>query len=60
MSFTGFGKEVKGLKRLRISSIEASQLTDEVIEVLANSKVIVRHMHVPLQWIKFRFETDEA
>lgn len=25
---------VKGLKRLRISSIEASQLTDEVIEVL--------------------------
>src|SRR3954464_71601 len=32
--------EVKGLKRLRISSIEASQLTDEVIEVLNNSSII--------------------
>ena len=42
-------KHVKGLKRLRISSIEASQLTDEVIEVLEQSNVIVRHMHVPLQ-----------
>lgn len=40
---------VKGLKRLRISSIEASQLTDEVIDVIRNSNIIVRHMHVPLQ-----------
>ena len=30
--------QVKGLKRLRISSIEASQITDEVIEVLKNQK----------------------
>jgi threonylcarbamoyladenosine tRNA methylthiotransferase MtaB len=41
--------EVKGLKRLRISSIEASQITDEVIEVMNNSDVIVRHLHIPLQ-----------
>jgi threonylcarbamoyladenosine tRNA methylthiotransferase MtaB len=41
--------EVRGLKRLRISSIEASQITDEVIEVMNNSEVIVRHLHVPLQ-----------
>lgn len=41
--------QVKGLKRLRISSIEASQLTDEVIEVLNNSKIIVRHLHIPIQ-----------
>ncbi|MCR8672117.1 radical SAM protein, partial [Agrococcus sp. HG114] len=41
--------EVKGLKRLRISSIEASQLTDEVIDVLENSKLVVRHLHIPLQ-----------
>lgn len=42
-------EQVHGLKRLRISSIEASQLTDEVIEVIDQSKIIVRHMHIPLQ-----------
>jgi len=41
--------EVKGLKRIRISSIEASQLTDEVIGVIEKSNIIVRHMHIPLQ-----------
>ena len=41
--------QVKGLKRLRISSIEASQITDEVIEVFKQSKVIVRHLHIPIQ-----------
>ena len=40
---------IDGLERLRISSIEASQLTDEVIEVLDQSKKVVRHLHVPLQ-----------
>lgn len=41
--------QVKGLKRLRISSIEASQITDEVIEVLNDSKIIVNHLHIPIQ-----------
>ncbi|HEO8418588.1 tRNA (N(6)-L-threonylcarbamoyladenosine(37)-C(2))-methylthiotransferase MtaB [Niallia sp. FSL W8-0635] len=41
--------QVKGLKRLRISSIEASQITDEVIEVLDKSKIIVNHLHIPIQ-----------
>ncbi|HLS22495.1 MAG TPA: tRNA (N(6)-L-threonylcarbamoyladenosine(37)-C(2))-methylthiotransferase MtaB [Pseudogracilibacillus sp.] len=41
--------EVDGLKRIRISSIEASQITDEVIEVLDKSEKIVRHLHIPLQ-----------
>lgn len=40
---------VKGIKRLRISSIEASQITDEVIDVLRNSKIVVNHLHIPLQ-----------
>lgn len=41
--------QVKGLKRLRISSIEASQISDEVIEVIDQSNVIVRHLHIPIQ-----------
>ncbi|ARD49549.1 tRNA (N(6)-L-threonylcarbamoyladenosine(37)-C(2))-methylthiotransferase MtaB [Sporosarcina sp. P33] len=42
-------QQVKGLKRLRISSIEASQLTDEVIDVLRDSNIVVRHLHIPIQ-----------
>src|SRR5690625_4855496 len=42
-------EKVNGLKRIRISSIEASQITDEVIEVLDKSDKIVRHLHIPLQ-----------
>ncbi|MGE6752000.1 tRNA (N(6)-L-threonylcarbamoyladenosine(37)-C(2))-methylthiotransferase MtaB [Rossellomorea sp. NPDC071047] len=42
-------QKVKGLKRIRISSIEASQLTDEVIEVIDQSNIVVRHLHIPLQ-----------
>lgn len=41
--------KVPGLKRIRISSIEASQLTDEVIDVIDRSNIVVRHMHIPLQ-----------
>lgn len=41
--------KVEGLKRIRISSIEASQITEEVIEVLDQSEKIVRHLHIPLQ-----------
>jgi len=42
-------EQVEGLERLRISSIEASQITDEVIEVLKRSTKVCRHLHVPLQ-----------
>ena len=42
-------EEVDGLNRLRISSIEASQLTDEVIDVINDSNKIVRHLHIPIQ-----------
>ncbi|WP_026674636.1 tRNA (N(6)-L-threonylcarbamoyladenosine(37)-C(2))-methylthiotransferase MtaB [Alkalihalobacterium bogoriense] len=40
---------VEGLKRIRISSIEASQITDEVISVIDKSTKIVRHLHIPIQ-----------
>ncbi len=49
MLLSDLEREVKGLKRLRISSIEASQITDEVIEVIKESNIIVRHLHIPLQ-----------
>ncbi|WP_166238373.1 tRNA (N(6)-L-threonylcarbamoyladenosine(37)-C(2))-methylthiotransferase MtaB [Paenibacillus turpanensis] len=42
-------RKVRGLKRLRISSIEASQVTDEVLEVLKSSDKFCRHLHIPLQ-----------
>ncbi|MFM1651524.1 tRNA (N(6)-L-threonylcarbamoyladenosine(37)-C(2))-methylthiotransferase MtaB [Brevibacillus sp. B_LB10_24] len=41
--------QVEGLKRIRISSIEASQITDEVIAVIDGSDKVCRHLHVPLQ-----------
>lgn len=41
--------KVDGLKRIRISSIEASQITEEVLEVLNASDKMCRHLHIPLQ-----------
>ena len=41
--------KIEGLERLRISSIEITELTDEFLDVLKNNKVIVDHMHIPLQ-----------
>lgn len=40
---------IQGLTRLRISSIEITELTEEVLEVIKNSPVLVDHMHIPLQ-----------
>ena len=41
--------KIDGLDRLRISSIETTELNDDVLDVLRNSKVIVNHLHIPLQ-----------
>ena len=40
---------IKGLKRLRISSIEITELNDEVLALLKEDNVIVDHLHIPLQ-----------
>ncbi len=42
-------ENVKGIKRLRISSIEISQIDEKMINVMKNSKILVNHLHVPLQ-----------
>ncbi len=41
--------KVEGLKRIRISSIEASQIDDDMIAVLNGSDKMCRHLHIPLQ-----------
>lgn len=41
--------KVDGLKRLRISSIEINQITDEIIELIKTNSIIVDHLHVPIQ-----------
>jgi threonylcarbamoyladenosine tRNA methylthiotransferase MtaB len=42
-------EKVEGLERIRISSIEPNLLTNEIIELVAQSKNIVPHFHIPLQ-----------
>ena len=39
---------IKGLKRLRISSIEITELDDKFLELLKN-KILCNHLHIPLQ-----------
>jgi threonylcarbamoyladenosine tRNA methylthiotransferase MtaB len=42
-------ENVEGLKRLRLGSIEPNLLKDEIIQLVAGSKVIMPHFHIPLQ-----------
>lgn len=41
--------QIDGLERIRISSIEISQITEEVLEVMRNSTKLADHLHVPIQ-----------
>ena len=41
--------KIDGLKRLRLSSIELEDVSDELIELMSNNKVICPHLHIPLQ-----------
>ncbi|MCL6634759.1 MAG: tRNA (N(6)-L-threonylcarbamoyladenosine(37)-C(2))-methylthiotransferase MtaB [Peptococcaceae bacterium] len=41
--------EIPGISRLRLSSIEPNDITPELVETLAGSKIFCRHLHVPLQ-----------
>lgn len=42
-------EKVEGLERIRISSVEITELNDDFLEVFKNSKKIVNHLHIPLQ-----------
>jgi len=41
--------KVKGIERIRISSIEPNLLKNEIIELVSNSDKFVPHFHIPLQ-----------
>ena len=40
---------IKGLYRIRLSSIEINEITDEIIDLMKNDKIIASHLHIPLQ-----------
>ena len=41
--------DIPGLYRLRISSIEESEISDKLIELIKNKSNIAKHLHIPLQ-----------
>ena len=41
--------KIPNLYRLRISSIEITELTDEVLDIIENNEVVANHLHIPLQ-----------
>lgn len=40
---------IEGLERLRISSIEMNEITEEVLELMKQNPILVDHLHIPLQ-----------
>lgn len=42
-------RENPSLSRIRISSIEIVEIDDELLNIIATSKVVVDHLHIPLQ-----------
>ena len=42
-------EEVEGIERIRFMTSHPKDLSDELIEVMKNSKKICRHLHLPLQ-----------
>ncbi len=41
--------KIEGLERLRISSIEITEIDEDVLRVLKNSSIVVDHLHIPIQ-----------
>ncbi|MEG1732967.1 MAG: radical SAM protein, partial [Longicatena sp.] len=42
-------KEVPELKRIRISSIEMNEISDELLDFMKVEEKIARHLHIPVQ-----------
>lgn len=41
--------DVNGIERVRLSSIEPTQVTDRLLDAFANQPKLCRHLHIPLQ-----------
>ena len=41
--------KIKDIFRIRLSSIEINEITDGIIELIKNNKVMAKHLHIPLQ-----------
>lgn len=41
--------QVEGIKRVRLSSIEPTQVTDRLLDAFASEPKLCRHLHIPLQ-----------
>ncbi len=41
--------EVEGLQRIRLSSIEMNEISDEFLDLMKHNDKIARHLHIPLQ-----------
>lgn len=41
--------EVKDVQRIRISSIEITEITDELIDLIKNNHRVCSHLHIPIQ-----------
>ena len=41
--------KIKGILRIRLSSIEINEITDGIIDLIKNNSVMAKHLHIPLQ-----------
>ena len=41
--------KIKGLLRIRLSSIEINEITDGIIELIKTNDIMAKHLHIPLQ-----------
>ena len=41
--------KIKGIFRIRLSSIEINEVTDRIIKLIKENKIMAKHLHIPLQ-----------
>jgi len=41
--------KIKGILRIRLSSIEINEITDGIIDLIKNNSIMAKHLHIPIQ-----------